>query len=391
MEQKYAPGKNPIIKNLLPGLTERGKIKIGRKGKMHSKGFQLPEKLDHFIVTKLERSQDGNFLVDKAIHALPTVGQQAKTIPVVLLYDDISLNFQCRYACYFGKTLYCSGDGEYAHQLTKGKAERIQAECSCFRSAPTFNGDKNDGKGKCKINGTLSVMIQGADSVGGVWKFRTTGYNSTIGILSSLTLIKSITGGVLAGLPLTMTIHPKIATNPLNGQAQTIYVVGIEYSGNIKALQDKSLKIAQTNAEYRVRLGNVENEMKQLISADSSLVDEAGDIVEEFHPEEMQSPTGVNDIPTQSSPVEDAPKPKEPTREPEKKEASKPARNKSIPKKSKEKAVEKAVATTNAGEKPPVSETVETQIQDDIEQDMFDGASIGPPPAVEDDMNIDLF
>jgi len=55
-----------MIKNLTPGLPEVGKIKIGYKGEeMTSKGgkrFQPPKKLDHFLITGLERGADGNFL-----------------------------------------------------------------------------------------------------------------------------------------------------------------------------------------------------------------------------------------------------------------------------------------------------------------------------------------
>ncbi len=65
-------GTSLIIKGLSPGLPERGKIKIGYKGKTitSAKGneFQPPKKLDHFFVTTLERDKDGNFKHDKAIH-----------------------------------------------------------------------------------------------------------------------------------------------------------------------------------------------------------------------------------------------------------------------------------------------------------------------------------
>ena len=47
------------IKNLTPRLAEWGKIKIGAKGKMKTsnqgKQFAQPQKLDHFIITTMER------------------------------------------------------------------------------------------------------------------------------------------------------------------------------------------------------------------------------------------------------------------------------------------------------------------------------------------------
>lgn len=308
---EYDKGKSPIIKNLIPGLTERGKIKIGKKGDQRKstggKYFQLPQKLDHFIVTTLDRGDDNNFLADKDIHK--EIGKTPKAVPVKLLYNDLSLNFQCRYSCYDGKTLDCSGDGEYAHRYNKENPTLVK--CPCGRQDPTYTA-----KLKCKINGTLSVIIDcQSASVGGVWKFRTTGYNSTVGILSSLTLIKSITGGILAGIPLNMTIMPKVATNPVDKSAVTIYVVGVEYKGSVEQLRDYSLHLAQNDAVYNQRILNIETEARKMISVETALVDEAADIVEEFIPEELvpdlEKPESVEDINTESEivpvPVEGQP------------------------------------------------------------------------------------
>src|SRR5215472_5520100 len=111
---KRAPPRRLAIRNLIPRLPERGKIKIGMKGDMitSSRGndFQPPMKLDHFLVTTLERGQDGNFLIDEEFHR--RFGPEPKEIPIRLLYDDVNLNFLTRYACFLGRTLWCSGDGD---------------------------------------------------------------------------------------------------------------------------------------------------------------------------------------------------------------------------------------------------------------------------------------
>ena len=283
-----------IVKNIMPGLTERGKIKIGRKGAQRSKGdktWQQPEKLDHFIVTKLERGIDNNFVIDADIHKL-LGGEKPKRIPIQLLYNDLSLNFQCRYTCYYGKTLFCTGDGENARQATDKKGSVKEVACTCYRQDPTFAGDegKSAGTGKCKINGVLSCVIQGADSVGGVWKFRTTGWNSTVGILSSLSFIKTLTGGHLAGLPLVTTIQPKVATNPISGESVTIQVVGIEFAGSMADLQKTTLSLATQNAAFFARLASVETEAQKMLSVDADIIDNAGDIVDEFFPEQPETP-----------------------------------------------------------------------------------------------------
>ena len=55
---------------------------------------------------------DNNFLPDTEV--MNRLGAAPKEIPVMLVYDDIELNFPTRYAMYDGKTLGCTGDGETA-------------------------------------------------------------------------------------------------------------------------------------------------------------------------------------------------------------------------------------------------------------------------------------
>jgi hypothetical protein len=279
-----------IIKGLTPGLTEVGKIKIGEKGRMiNSQGgkqFQPPVKLDHFRVATLQRGPDGNYLPDLKVHEL--YGEKPRKIPVRLLYDDIELNFQCRYTCFLGKTLWCYGDGERAERIINmqaGDGKRHSVACPCGRQEPTY--DKQD---KCKINSCLSVIIDGVETVGGVWKLRTTSYNSTVGILSSLSLIKRLTGGPLAGLPLNLTLNPKTAIVPNTGQISQVWVVGIEFAGRVEKLQEIAYQQAQRQAIYSVKIEQIETEARRLIAA-SSMVDvesEASEIVEEFFPEQIE-------------------------------------------------------------------------------------------------------
>ncbi len=93
-----AMGRAMMIKGLSPALPERGKIKIGAKGSAikSNKGneFQPPQKLDHFLITTIERGQDGNFVKDAALHEL--FGDKPTEIPVRLLYDNPALNFPTR-------------------------------------------------------------------------------------------------------------------------------------------------------------------------------------------------------------------------------------------------------------------------------------------------------
>lgn len=277
---------SPIIHGLSASLLERGKIKIGAKGNIirSAKGteFQPPQRLDHFRVVTLERGPDGNFVRDDAIHRL--YGDRPRELPVRLLYDDIYLNFQCRYTCFLGKTLWCYGDGMSALRLEDRSANRTKVECPCGRQEPTYTGQD-----RCKINSVLSVIIDGVETVGGVWKLRTTSYNSTVGILSSLALIKRLTGGVLAGIPLRLVLRPKTAINPTNGQSMLVWVVGMEYPGRIEELQHMAYEQAKRMAVHAARIEQIEAEARTLIAA-SQPVDpsDVDDVVDEFYPEQAQ-------------------------------------------------------------------------------------------------------
>ena len=281
----------PIIRNLTPQLAERGKIKIGEKGEyiksQRGTEFQPPKKLDHFRVVTLERGPDGNYLVDKEVHSL--YGSQPRELPIRLLYDDIALNIQSRYACFPGKTLWCYGDGEEALRLVNEQTgQREKVPCPCGRQEPTYSG-----KDRCKISTKLSCLIDGVESVGGIWTLRTTSYNSTVGLLSSLALIKRITGGPLANIPLMLTLRPKTVVSPTDGRVQTVWVVGVEYRGSIDSLRELGYERARMEAQHKLRIEQIEEEARRLLLAAPEPVPEheLSEFVEEFVPEAVSIQT----------------------------------------------------------------------------------------------------
>jgi len=294
------------IKNLVPSLPERGKIKIGRKGhEIVSKSgnkFQPPEKLDHFVVTTLERDRTGNFQRDERVH--DALGEKPTEIPVRLLYDDPTLNFPTRYAAYKGRVLWCSGDGEEAYRVVEqpkaGEATHQKVACPCYRQNPEY-----EGKDKCKMNGSLSVLLEGAGGLGGVWKFRTTSYNSIVGLLSSMSFIRSVTGGPLAGIPLKLNVQPKQVTSPVDGRQQTVYVVGLTYDGDVPALQQVGHQIALDRARTHMSITHIEDEARRLLALPSPNAplpgDDAADVVEEFYPEQVSGGDAAPARPTRGN------------------------------------------------------------------------------------------
>lgn len=284
---------SPIIRNLVPTLPERGKIKIGEKGRMvtskNGAQFQPPAKLDHFKIVTLQRGQDGNFLLDREAHQ--HFGERPTRLPIFLLYDALELNFTCRYSCYQGTTVFCYGDGEQALQMTGRKGpdggdERSVVQCPCHRQAPTYAG-----KDKCKINGVLSVLLDGVGGVGGVYKLRTTSWNTVNGILSSLALVQRITGGPLAGIPLQMVLHPKTVVVPTTGQSMAAWIVGVEYAGTAMELQDRGYQIALGRATHGAKIERIEEDARRMLTASIATVaydDDPEDVAAEFYPDQYK-------------------------------------------------------------------------------------------------------
>lgn len=303
------------IKNLVPRLPERGKIKIGMLGeeKKSSNGnyFRMPQKLDHFIITHTDRGPDGNFLRDNGAHE--ALGDKPTELPVRLLYDDPDLNFPTRYAAYKGRTLWCSGDGETADRLSDDGKSRTQVKCTCERADPAYTGPD-----KCKMNGALSVLLDLPDraGVGGVWSFRTTSYNSIVSIMSSLQFLRAMTAGPLAGIPMRMRVQAKEGTTP-DGKKQTVHFVSIEYPGSEEDLIERGQKVALHRATAKMSIEHIEDQARQALRLTSPDVVLAGDenenIVDEFYPEQVED---IPPRPTRGQQPDASPEPVESKAEP---------------------------------------------------------------------------
>jgi hypothetical protein len=299
------------VKGLTPQLAERGKIKIGERGEMKTsqggKQFAQPRKLDHFLITTMQRDAAGRLMPDVALMArLKPEGGKITEIPVRLLYDDIDLNFQTRYACYRGNRCWCSGDGEAAQRLAGENGKYQEIPCPCERQDPFYNGQD-----RCKILGTLQMLIEGTDRIGGVWKFRTTSWNTVNAILSSLALVKTITGGPLAGIPLHLVLSPKTVTVPTTGQNMVVFVVSLEYWGPESQLAELGYDIARKRVEHRVKMEQVEAEAQRLLlPPQAEPLHEQEETAQEFYPEGVEGGPVASAREPVPSPVQEDAKPK---------------------------------------------------------------------------------
>lgn len=313
-----------MIKMIAPQLAECGKIKIGEKGELKTsqggKQFAQPRKLDHFLITTMERDAAGRLMPDTALMArLKPEGGKLTEIPIRLIYDDPELNFLTRYACYRGTRCWCSGDGERAHRLAGENSKYEEIPCPCERQDPYYTGHD-----RCKIMGTLQVLIAGVERIGGVWKFRTTSWNTVNAVLSSLALIKTITGGPLAGIPLWMVISPKTVTVPTTGQSMLVYMVSIEYRGTEQELAELGYSIARRRLEHHVRMEQIEAEAKsRLLPPMQEPLHEQEETAIEFFPEAVGVEDGVQETAPAGPPApEDEPAPAQAEDKPAKKRSA---------------------------------------------------------------------
>jgi hypothetical protein len=229
------------IKTLEPRPAIVGRIKIGALGeKRTSKAggtYQLPVKLDHFLVTKMERDKEtGNFLPDLEIMA--QLGAECRELDVQLVDDDIEVVFPHSLSYYAGKKCLCRGDGETAERrehllkvygpedhpepmvpdatvaVLKEKMKTgdygAWAKTVCPPETCRFFTVKDESKPRCKALGRLYVTLpRYRPMLGGVYVLVTTSGEGIRSIVYTLEEIQSRTGGILEGIPLKLRLYPK--------------------------------------------------------------------------------------------------------------------------------------------------------------------------------------
>ncbi|MCH9637728.1 MAG: hypothetical protein K0U16_07275, partial [Gammaproteobacteria bacterium] len=248
------------LKILNPRQAEAGKIKIGRlqKDKRPNKNnageHQLPEKLDHFILTKTERGEDGNFIEDTDLMQLLDKDKDGKIrrIPILLSSDDIDEVFPHTLACYQGRNLFCRGDGEIAtrYELKKetreGRPVLVKTGNSQQQKCPCnlLNADRGL---QCKPHGTLWCTIVAGEQtrIGARHSFRTTSWDSVSALKAGLEEIQRMVG-TLVGPPLNLNIRPRRVKPKGKDRSHIVWVVHVDLvSKDIQELRERMLQQAQ--------------------------------------------------------------------------------------------------------------------------------------------------
>jgi hypothetical protein len=269
---------------LKPRLVELGKIKIGTLGEKKTtaqgKEYRIPKKLDHFIITTMNRDKEGLLQRDDELMAQLMKDSNSqdghlREIPIALLSDEENDILQCAWVYYNGKTCLARSDG---HTLTKfadlatGRALKEPQELPW---RPEL-AEQTNAKGVriFKKHTVLNcVVAAGSARWGGVYKFRTTSV---------------ISADQLLGMPLRLVVRPmQVAPE---GKVTTVHVVHLELRGpDLQAIQQKALELAQFQLANRQRLLTVQRDMRKLLVApgEESPI-EAADIQQEFQPDEPE-------------------------------------------------------------------------------------------------------
>ncbi len=266
-----------IKKGLSPRLAEVGKIKIGGKGALkkskNNVEFRLPVRYDHFVVTTTEKGADGNFIIDGTI--MQELEKDPKEIPIRLIFDDIDMNFYTSYQYYKGKKMICKGDGETA--IYYGNKDGVPKSGPCNPDICPHAQEDSKGAVKCKISGILSCMLPFIMDIGGVYRFRTHGWNSVSNILASLQFISENTGGVLQGLPLKLKMLKKSTEDHGNVNTVTIVLDGIQ----MVKMRELAFQEFQNRKMLGINMKMLEN--KAVASGFLEDKDDPADVEEEFY------------------------------------------------------------------------------------------------------------
>ena len=262
------------ISDITPRLAEIGKIKIGRKSEKEVHGHLLPEKWDHFEIATLVKDNEGRLIMDKEMNA--KIGEGCKTLDVELCYDNPSMNMPNFYALLSEGKIMCRGNGVVATKTLDESKEEIVCNpktCEAYQ------------KKKCKHRGRLSVILSASNRLGGVYVFRTSGFNSIRNIMSSMGFLRGITGGVLGGIPLHLTLLPMTVKPQGVNQNVKIYAANLEYAGSPSELKKAAVEEIQRRMQLGIDMGQTEKADVELLKAQMMEEAEEEAKAEEFIPE----------------------------------------------------------------------------------------------------------
>jgi hypothetical protein len=279
-----------------PRMPELGKIKIGGLGASRPTqsggSFRLPRKDDHFTITTMHRDAAGDFVPDSSLmQELVASGYadpdgRLRRLPIRVISDDIDDVLQAAWVWYAGKTCGGRSDGETVTWFNDPQTGKRLPEPRTEQHDPSVL-ELADSRGNklLKLSAVLNVVIASRHARwGGVYRFRTTSRISFDQMYGSLIHISQLTGGVLVGMPLQLTVRPKQVAP--QGKSTTVHVVHVELvGGDIGEVQTLAMDRAKFALTFHRQVESLRRQCRALLPAPGEEEpEEIADIAEEFYP-----------------------------------------------------------------------------------------------------------
>ena len=251
--------------------------------------YNLPVKLDHFLIVKPERNDNKvNYKIWAELQ--DKIKDNPTEIKCIFPFDDPTLNFMTSFCYYDSRRCKCRGDGETAEMIfdrdgkpkqfilndggpeTVKKGDKRKIDCN-YETCP-FARD-----GKCKPNGLLRVIIPESGYLNGFFVFRSTSWNTISFLTAALDNMYEQSNGVMAFLPAKLKTFQKYTEAHGN-----VRVVTVDW--DFDQIRDM-VGIVADERDRRLKLGIDVKRKEQLAISSGSLIDtdSPADIAAEFYPQ----------------------------------------------------------------------------------------------------------
>ncbi|GEO28012.1 MULTISPECIES: hypothetical protein [Alicyclobacillus] len=237
-----------------------GKIYLGVKT-VNDGGKEYPKATDYFVVRA-----DGTNTSDQAAAAFHEVyGDKPKEITICFPTDDPEQFMPQALCSYKGSQgrgrLWCKGDGETAVR-EDGNGGYTQVHCA-YKECEFYKAKQ------CKELTRLIFLLPEVKGIG-IWELDSTSYYTSQNLIGSIQLIRQLTRGRIAMIPLTLRVVPMQAQ--VAGHPKTIYVLDLKLE-NVKMMDllNKVATIALDEPTMDFERPN-DNEMPDDLYIESSIV-----------------------------------------------------------------------------------------------------------------------